>query len=687
MQGLLFTVAITGRHWSDAHERRAHAEAVREEEENVAHLRQVKEAAENQRLKRMIDHERAAMNELRAREVEQNGKMREARDAADEANRAKSAFLAVVSHEIRTPMSGVLGMVRLLMETKLSAQQEEYAQTIQDSSDAMLALLNDILDFEKIESDKMVLEHVDFDLHRLVQGIVTLMNGHASAKGLYLKVDMDETIPRYIIGDPVRLRQVLLNLTGNSIKFTAQGGVTLHIKKPQAPEGTSTEGKAAQSMHRILFSVEDTGIGISPEAQKNLFNPFSQADSSIARKFGGTGLGLTISQRLIEGMGGKIRIDSTSGKGSSFYFTLIVEEGSAEAIGGRLEAGAVSAQKSEKSLRILIVEDNEINQKLLKEFVDRMGHVCSTVLSGEEALERLGEEEFDMLLMDVELPGMTGMGTTKAIRGLPDRAKAALPVIALTGNVREEDRRACYAANMNGYLSKPVDPKRLKGMIDKVIKGTLDNPVVVEAVAEDFTHFNRIPDNNVPADQNAKPATPPAAITTPDSTADMMADAMLLPGLRQGNNSEVLEHEEADGGSQIAPLRALASSITEGVKSAATPKSDVFDQAMLVSLRDSMDAGVFKVMIDGLFEKIDEILAAMVQAHGNGDQKTLIARAHDLKGMAANFGLAELSRLSAAAENAIKQQDTPVLGLLLTSLPAANARAKDELNAWRVAKD
>ena len=614
------------------------------------------------------------MNELRAREVEQNVKMREARDAADEANRAKSAFLAVVSHEIRTPMSGVLGMVRLLLETVLNPKQLEYAQTIQDSSDAMLALLNDILDFEKIEHDKMRLEHIDFDLHRLVQGVITLMQGHASAKKLDLKIEMEVSIPRYVIGDAVRLRQVLLNLVGNSIKFTTQGGVTLQIRTAPGAEST-----VSTNLHRILFSVKDTGIGISPEAQRNLFNPFSQADSSIARKFGGTGLGLAISQRLIEAMGGKIQIDSTPGEGAAFYFTLPMAPGNADTLVERLDNAPVAAHGSDQALRILIVEDNEINQRLLKEFVDRMGHQCRVAGSGEEALEILTLENFDMLLMDIELPGISGMGATKAIRGLADRAKAAVPVIALSGNVRDDDRRAGYAANMNGYLSKPVDPKRLKAMIDKVIKNALDNPVILEPVRESFTQFNQIP---AQTSLTPPPLDPDSVITA--------ADANLLPGLRQ----ERLAKETAPAGDQeeqqtFAPLQELAQALAGkemliGEKPHAMAGVDiVFDKSMLDGLRTALDVQSLDEMITGLLEKTAEIIAAIAHAREAGDKAAMAAQAHDLKGMAANFGLTEISGMAAVLEIALKNANMAEINPLIDAMPAANVRAKNALADWR----
>ncbi|HEY0901378.1 MAG TPA: ATP-binding protein, partial [Micavibrio sp.] len=463
-------------------------EELEQEQQQVSRIVQSREGQELNRLKRLVEHERQVMQELRDREVEQNEEMRLARITADEANRAKSAFLAVVSHEIRTPMTGIMGMVRLLLDTPMNSSQKDYAQTIQDSGDAMMSLLNDILDFEKIESGKLDLELIDFDLHRLANSIITLMSGHAHNKGVYLKLELDPQVPRYVVGDPVRLRQVLLNLVGNSIKFTKEGGVTIVISRD-----ANSENLSRGNVSKVHFAVRDTGVGISKEAQHNLFRPFAQADSSVSRKFGGTGLGLAISQRLIEAMGNRIAIDSEEGRGSTFHFTLILEEGRAEAAAGGSADSVSLSQKSDKALKILVVEDNEINQKLLKEFIGRMGHEVIQAMSGEDGIEAVQREKPDMIFMDLEMSGISGMGATKAIRALRDPAIARTPVIALTGNTRDEDIRACYAANMNGHLAKPVDPIRLRQQIEKVITGKLDNPVeIAESDEDDYIHTTQL---------------------------------------------------------------------------------------------------------------------------------------------------------------------------------------------------
>lgn len=672
-----------------------------EEEENqeadqVVKISQIRESQELNRLKRLVEHERQVMQELRDREIEQNEEMRQARVSADEANRAKSAFLAVVSHEIRTPMTGIMGMVRLLLDTALSPSQKDYAQTIQDSGDAMMSLLNDILDFEKIESGKMDLERIDFDLHRLANSIITLMSGHATNKGIYLKLNMDPKLPRYVIGDPVRLRQVLLNLVGNSIKFTSEGGVTLELM----PEPNS-EGLARGSVHKIRYAVRDTGVGISKEAQHNLFRPFAQADSSVSRKFGGTGLGLAISQRLIEAMGNRISIDSEEGRGSTFYFTLIMEEGQSINVENSESRDSLSS-KSSRSLRVLVVEDNEINQKLLKEFIGRMGHEVLQAMSGEEGIEAVKKERPDIILMDVELPGISGMGATKAIRALPDDELARIPVIALTGNTREEDIRTCYAANMNGHIAKPVDPLRLRQMIDKAINNKLDNPVEVAADrGEAYTQTTQLGETTVrPAER--------VVVSPKPATSAPSAQAAILRHVMQEDPEAFFDEEPLKQKPAAEPERPLISdfakeeplglqladdeldedSFAEAVNAAEDQASRnengaaVFDRAMLDPLKGGMKPDQLQELIDGLLDKAEEIVLALDVAVNTQDRATVTARAHELKGMAGNFGLTELSKAAEVLERTAKNDDAADLGPIVKNIPGAYKRARVAINEW-----
>lgn len=653
-QGILFVTANFTKFFKAQRQTAMKISETDSESESFARLRQSKEASEINRLKRLIEHEREVMNSMREREVQQNEEMRSAKEGADEANRAKSAFLAVISHEIRTPMSGIMGMVRLLLESKLNKEQLDYAQTIQDSGDAMLSLLNDILDFEKIESGKMELEHIDFDLHRIINSIVTLMSGHATGKGLVLKADMDANVPRYVIGDPVRLRQVLLNLTGNSIKFTQNGSVTLRVKlDPTADTRSGT-------VHRIRFAVEDTGVGISKEAQKNLFNPFAQADSSTARKFGGTGLGLAISQRLIEAMGGKIHIDSTEGHGSIFFFTLIVENGSAEAVDGRAAKNDF-AGAPEKSLNILGVEDNEINQKLLKEFVQRLGHKITLCGSGEQALEMVATESFDMILMDVNLPGLSGMGTTKAIRAMKDRKKAATPIIALTGKSQDSEIRMCYTVNMNGHMVKPVDPKRLKGMIEKVITNKLDNPVELPEESASGSTVRVVNPVPAPAHVEIKPAiVKEEPQKEPVKQEELKTPGLVLPPMSDMTIDLSLEGEE------------------EPVVKSGHAK-EAFDEVALSSLKGAMPADDLKQMVDGLFDKIHEIVTVMTS---QTSAENIALQAHDLKGMAGNFGLKEMSDAAIHIEKFAVDHDINDMREWCARLPAIAQRSQEAVQSW-----
>lgn len=671
LQCAIFIGASFARVWAIDQDKEDAEETAEEDADAISRIRQAKDGSENARLLKVIEHERSILQELRDRELQQNEEMRRAKDGADMANRAKSAFLAVISHEIRTPMSGIMGMVRLLLDTTLSKDQRDYARTIQDSGDAMLALLNDILDFEKIESGKMELEIVDFDLLRLVNDIMTLMSGHASQKKIVLKADIDPNVPRFVRGDPVRLRQVLLNLTGNAIKFTSEGSVILSVKIP-ADSGAGREG-----WNKIYFGIRDSGIGISKEAQKNLFNPFSQADNSISRKYGGTGLGLAICQRLIEAMGDKIAIDSIEGQGSTFYFTVLTETGHAE----RVEdvASSMSArhnQKPEKVLNVLCVDDNDINLKLLKEFVSRLGHHPTLAGSGEQAINLMKVERFDMILMDIALPGISGMGATRAIRALPDRLKAAVPIIALTGNVRDEDIRQCYAANMNGHLAKPIEPDKLKAQIDKVIQGKLDNPVTLEK-----TDIQSMTVQEVKISDEKQSESP--SLSFEDETLE--ANGAAMPSIR----AYALRSENpASLTSQFTDIEldedsfAEALILTEERQKVPLVSNDVFDHALLDGLKSSMKPADLKDMVESLTHKNDEILLALQTAIGKNDLTVIGARAHEMKGMSGNFGLKELATLAGQIEKAVRENAPDDLSTIIAALPEAANRSKAALDEW-----
>jgi signal transduction histidine kinase/DNA-binding response OmpR family regulator/HPt (histidine-containing phosphotransfer) domain-containing protein len=669
------------------------------EQASLARLKKSKETADQQRLIRVIEREREVMAELRERETRRTEEMRKAKDAADEANRAKSAFLAVVSHEIRTPMTGIMGMVRLLMDTKLSREQNEYAQTIQDSGEAMLALLNDILDFEKIESGKMEIENVDFDLHRLINGIVTLMSGHAAAKNITLNCEMSEEVPRYVKGDPTRLRQILLNLTGNAIKFTSEGEVKLQIRQTFSDE--ECEQREASSSYHIYFAVQDSGIGISKEAQKNLFDPFSQADPSISRKFGGTGLGLAICKRLVEKMGGDINIQSQENMGSTFFFSLEMEEGAGDLVEEDMAGGFFQTDEAETNVKqhALVVDDNYINQKTIVGLIEREGHSADVASTVEDALRAVDEVDYDMIFMDIELPGMRGDEATRVIRQMPG-GKSQIPVIALTGNVEKEDIEKYFAANMNAFIAKPLDPGKLREVINKVIDNKLDNPVIVPVEDQEPAQADNKSVKASALEREASALTTPApAEEPPKETAEKdnspetgyagtirdnilpdQADisSISLESEGEGQNSEsiytkkdvIVEQEAEDNEGN------LSFELSE------ENRNEIFDASMLEALLSSVGKDQLEELLDSLVQKSDEITSELDEAIKTMDMPVIIARTHELKGMAGNFGLRELSLRAEQVEKAAKNNNKAQLHSLFLQISEANARARKVLKEW-----
>jgi hypothetical protein len=376
-------------------------------------------------------------------------------ELAIQASRAKSEFLATMSHEIRTPMNGVSGMAALLLDTPLNAEQQEFAQTIRSSADSLLAIINDILDFSKIEAGKMTIEPLAFDLERTCTEVVDLLAGRAREKGIELKLDYAAGAPRHVVGDPVRLRQVVLNLAGNAVKFTSRGHVIVRV--------TSEGGSDATAWLRV--SIEDTGIGIPPSAQAAIFEKFTQADGSTTRKFGGTGLGLSISRQLIQLMGGELRLTSVEGEGSQFFFTLGLPVAPEEPLGSVLQEGAKAVPHASLGRRVLLVEDNEVNQRVARHLLKKLGCTLEVAGNGRIALQMLGEDSsWDVVLMDCQMPEMDGFEATRLWREREAPGRR-VPIVAMTANAMQGDRERCLASGMDDYITKPVQPAELERVI------------------------------------------------------------------------------------------------------------------------------------------------------------------------------------------------------------------------------
>ena len=642
--------------------------------QSLARLKQSKETADQARLLRVIERERELMAELREQEIQRTEEMRRAKEMADQANRAKSAFLAVVSHEIRTPMTGIMGILRLFKDTKLSKEQADYLLTIQKSSDTMMALLNDILDFEKIESGNMEMEEIDFDLPKLVQGVVTLMAGHAADRKNVLVADFPDDFPVFLKGDPNRLRQVLLNLVNNAIKFTQNGSVTIRLRAVRVEK----KHPGIKGDYEVYFGVEDTGIGISEKAQEKLFTPFEQADSSVSRQYGGTGLGLEICKKLVAAMGGSIGMTSQIGVGSTFYFSLLMKRGD-EAVENVEHVPPVPEHASVKPdlsapevltpnssgfasrlvspMEIMVVEDNEINRKVMRNFLEKEGHRVTLAESGEEALEIIVRARFDAVFLDINMGGMNGLETARVIRALSDRVAAATPLIALTGNVAPEDVRSFYNAGISGFIAKPVDYDFLLETLRRIQDG--------------------IPLANMSHAEKSVNATVVAKV-------EEKKKAQEVPILRLAPGRPKMGPGSPD---DIAPIHKflrdeegrdeLETDVASNADAAAMP--GLLDINMLDGLRRSLGEEQMRELLNGFIEKTDEIVAALQTSSDAGDTQALYERAHELKGMAANFGMKDLAKIASVVEKAAKEGK---ISGSVAGLPPAAARTSDAIRSW-----
>ncbi|MFO0578735.1 MAG: ATP-binding protein [Polyangia bacterium] len=583
-----------------------------------------------------VTTEHLALQELET----QNTALHLARTQADAANAAKSTFLATMSHEIRTPLNGVLGMAALLSGTPLDTEQRDYVEVIQSSGTMLLTVIDDILDFSKIEAGRLELEHRPLSLQRCVKEALDLLRPRALDKGIQLASPYEDSLPEWVQGDATRIRQVLVNLIGNAVKFTKQGTVTVEVSAASGRERERQRAPLPEGAVLFHVCVRDTGIGIPRERLDRLFKPFSQVDASTTRKYGGTGLGLVICKQLCELMQGSLYVESEPGQGSAFHVLLPLRLAAGaeprEGSDGRAAVDAVPAE-ARQALRILLAEDNWVNQRVALKLLQRLGYHAELVSEGPAVLESVAQKPYDVILLDIQMPGLDGIEVTRRLRSSLPRARQPV-IIALTASAFPEDRARCLAAGMDAFLSKPL---------------------VVEELAKTLAQRAR---------DRALLAAPAGGAPEPDPGSRTTAEA--APAVA-GSGSD-----------------ATASASLEERAAPAHAPSRVIDplrwQDLLAMVGDDLVAmGELILTFVGSAPAEDEALA---QALSAADWQSLRHTAHNLKGAAATFGAERLAALCLELEKAAETQSAAAQQLT-ASVQAEHAVVCEELLRRRSQRD